>query len=61
VITSLNGTPVASTQELRGAIQELADGKPAVVQIERNGLFIYLEREVEKRGLLKAEPGRGRR
>jgi serine protease Do len=61
VITSLNGAPVASTQELRGAIQELTDGKPAVVEIERNGLFFYIEREVEGPGVLKAEPGRGRR
>jgi len=59
VITSLNGTAVASMQDLRGAIQGLTGSKPAVVQIERNGCFLYLEREVEKRGLLKAEPSRG--
>jgi S1-C subfamily serine protease len=61
VITSLNGTAVVSMQELRGAIKELTSGKPAVVQIERNGLFLYLEQDVEKGGLLKAEPDRGRR
>jgi serine protease DegQ len=48
VIASLNATPVASMQELRGAIAELPDSKPAVLQIERNGLFVYIEWEVEK-------------
>ena len=48
-------------QELRGAIKELASGKPAVVQIERNGLFLYLEQDVDEGGLLKAERGLGKR
>ena len=61
VITSFNGRPVVSMQELRGAITELASGKPAVVQIERNGLFLYLEQDVEKSGLLSVDPSRGRR
>jgi serine protease Do len=61
VIASLNGSPVASMQELRGAIQELAGGKPAVVEIERNGVFLYIERELDKQGLSKAAPGRSRR
>ena len=60
VITSLNGTAVASMQDLRGAIQGLTAGKPAVVQIERNGLFLYMEREVENLGIVKAQPSRGR-
>jgi serine protease Do len=61
VIISLNGTPVASIQELRGAVQELGVGKPAIVQIELNGLFFYIERELDQPDLPKAAPGRGRR
>ncbi len=61
VITSFNGTAVVSIQGLRGAIQELTSGKPAVVRIERNGVFLYLEQDVEKGGLLKADPRRVRR
>jgi len=49
VIASLNGTPLRSVQELRGALHELAGGKPAVLQIERIGQFIYIEREVDRR------------
>ena len=41
-----------------GAVQELGAGKPAIVQIERNGLFIYIEWEPQH--LPKAVPGRGR-
>jgi serine protease Do len=49
VIASLNGTPLRSVQELRGALHELVGGKPAVLQIERIGQFIYIEREVARR------------
>jgi len=49
VIASLNGTPLRSVQELRGALHELAGRKPAVLQIERIGQFIYIEREVDRR------------
>jgi serine protease Do len=49
VIASLNGTPLRSVQELRGALHELAGGKPAVLQIERIGQFVYIEREVDRR------------
>ena len=49
VIVSLNGMPIHNMQELRGAIREVAGGKPAVVQIERSGQFLYIEREIEER------------
>jgi hypothetical protein len=41
--------PILSMQELRGALGELTGGKPAVVQIERHGQFLYIERELEQR------------
>jgi|SRR5579871_3305853 len=46
VIVSLNGMPVHSIQELRGAIRDAKAGQPWVVQIERSGQFLYLEREL---------------
>jgi serine protease Do len=49
VIASLNLMPILSMQELRGALGELTGGKPAVVQIERHGQFLYIERELEQR------------
>jgi len=49
VIASVNGKPVGDMQELRGAIDDLSGGRPTVLQIERNGLFVYIERELEKR------------
>jgi serine protease Do len=62
VIASLNGVPIDSMQGLRGAIHELTDGKPAVFQIERQGQFLYIERELEERqGGSKPDPGRVRR
>ena len=49
MIVSLNGMPIQDVQELRGAIHEVTDSKPAVVQIERSGHFLYIEREMEQR------------
>ena len=49
VIASVNGKPVQDMQELRGAIHDLIGGRPTVLQIERNGLFVYIERELDKR------------
>jgi len=37
VIVSLNGVPIQDVQELRAAIHEVTDTKPAVIQIERSG------------------------
>jgi hypothetical protein len=48
VIASLNGIRILSMPDLRAAIHELKDGKPAVLQIERQGQFLYVEWDVEK-------------
>jgi serine protease Do len=45
VIASLNGSPIRSIEQLRTAIHELTADKPEVFQIERNGLFVYVEWE----------------
>ncbi len=58
VIASLNGMPIASMQDLRGAIPQLKGGKPIAVQIERHGLFLYLERELDARPP-ESDPDRG--
>lgn len=49
VIASLNGMPILSMQALRGAVHELAGRNSAVLEIERNGQFLYIERELEER------------
>jgi serine protease Do len=46
-VSSLNGVPIYSVQDLREAIHELPDGKPAVFEIERSGQFLYVERELD--------------
>jgi hypothetical protein len=72
VIASLNGITILSMPDLRAAIHELKDGKPAVLQIERHGQFLYIEWDVEQQSLesrtdqtgkraSEAEPGRARR
>ncbi len=62
VIVSLNDMPVGSVQELREAIHEVSADKPVVVQIERAGQFLYIERELqEEQRDSKAEPARHRR
>jgi hypothetical protein len=40
--------PLRSVPDLLGALHERAGGKPAVLQIERMGQFIYIEREVDR-------------
>lgn len=61
VIVSLNGMPVASIQDLRDAIRQVTGDRPAVVQIERHGQYLYLERELEEQHAeSKAEPARDR-
>ena len=49
VIVSLSGMPILSVQELRGAIHELTRDKPAIVEVERHGRYLYVERELEQR------------
>ena len=48
VIASLNGIRILSMPDLRAAIHELKNGKPAILQIERQGQFLYVEWDVEK-------------
>jgi serine protease Do len=47
VIHSLNGTSIASLEQLRGAVSELQLGAAVVIQIERKGQFQYLAFEME--------------
>jgi serine protease Do len=47
VIASLNGIPILGIQELGNTLRELTANKTAVVQIERQGMFMYIERELE--------------
>jgi serine protease Do len=62
VIASLNGVPVLGMRELRRSLDELAGGKPAVVQIERRGRFLYFEPVLEQRPSESGmEPARDRR
>lgn len=72
VIASLNGIRILSMPDLRAAIHELKDGKPAVLQIERQGQFLYVEWDVDKQSsesltdragkrASEAEQARGRR
>jgi S1-C subfamily serine protease len=41
-IHSVNGAPVASVAELRGALDALGPRHAVVLQIERNGQFMFL-------------------
>ena len=72
VIASLNGTPIPNMLELRNAIHGLTPGKALVMQIERHGRFLYVERDLEQRpfvsgtardraGDSKTVPGQDRR
>ncbi len=47
VIISLNGKPVRDLRELRDALHEIPEGKPAVFKIERHCQFLYIERELQ--------------
>jgi serine protease Do len=51
VIASLNSTTIRSMPDLREAIHELKGGKPAILEIERRGQFLYVEWDVEKQPL----------
>jgi hypothetical protein len=48
VVASVNGIPIHSLQNFRDTIRELKDGKPAVLEIERHGEFVYIERELDE-------------
>ena len=56
VIASLNGIRILSMPDLRAAVHELKGGKPAVLEIERNGQFLYIEWDVEKQSLQPTDP-----
>ena len=43
VIASVNGKAITGVQELRGTMHDLTGSKPAVLEIERNGQFVYIE------------------
>ena len=47
VIASINGVPILNAQDLRKAIRGLIGAKPFVLQIERRGQFLCIERELE--------------
>jgi serine protease Do len=47
VIHALNRTPVTSLEDLRAALARLKPGQGAVLQIERQGAFMYLPFEYE--------------
>ena len=49
VIASLNGMPILNIQELRKAARDAMGRKPVVMQIERHGRFLYIERDFEDR------------
>ena len=57
LIASLNGTPIVSLPDLRAAIQEVKGVKPLVMQIERHGRYVYIERDFDDRPFA---PGDGR-
>ena len=47
VIHAVNGTPVASLDELRNALRDLKTGAAAVLQIERQGAYMFLPFEID--------------
>ena len=49
VIASMNGIPIFSLQDLRGATREMAGRSPVVLQVERRGRFLYIEPDFEDR------------
>ncbi len=48
VIASVNGMPIHSVQNFREKIRELTGGTPAVLEIERHGEFVYIERDLDE-------------
>ncbi len=47
VIYELNRNPITSVKALRGVLNQLKPGEPAVLEIERNGTLMYLVAEFE--------------
>ena len=52
LIASVNGTTVLNIEELRNAIQQVTRDAPLVLQIERRGRYLYVERELDNRQIL---------
>ena len=46
-IHAVNGKPVSSVDDLRAAVDRLTPGAPVVLQIERNGQFVFLAFELD--------------
>jgi len=47
VIASLNGATILNIQKLRAAILDVKGLKPLVMQVERHGRYLYIERDLE--------------
>lgn len=47
MIASINGVRILNTQDLRKAIRGRIDDRPLILQIERRGQFLYIERELK--------------
>jgi serine protease Do len=47
LIHALNGTPIKTVAELRSGVDQLKPGQAAVLQVEREGEFLYVAVRVE--------------
>jgi serine protease Do len=47
IIHAINKVPVTSTDQLRGALRDLKQGDPVVLQIERAGQLQYVDFEMD--------------
>jgi serine protease Do len=47
VIHALNGKPIATLDDLRNGVRDLPSGTPTVLQIERDGVLMYVAFEME--------------
>ncbi len=47
VIHALNGKPLATLEQLRAALKALPTGAPGVLQVERDGKFLYVTFEMD--------------
>ena len=48
VISSFNGVRIASMEDLRTIVHQWTSAQPAVLQVERNSQYMYLERDLEE-------------
>jgi serine protease Do len=47
VITSINGIAILDIQALRKTVRELIGLKPIVLEVERHGSYLYIDRDLE--------------